>query len=53
MPTWIVRTNCEYSLAIEAETAEEAMQQAEAVPYSEWGQAWAEYEAELEDEEEA
>lgn len=46
MANWIVRTNCEYSIFIEAATAEEAMQEAEGIPVSEWDKAWASYEAE-------
>ena len=44
--TFIVRTNCEYAIEIEAETEEDAMKEAEKIPVNEWGQAWAPYEAE-------
>jgi hypothetical protein len=41
-----VRTNCEYVLAIEASSAEEALAKAEKIDTAEWDQSWAEVEAE-------
>ncbi len=43
---FIVRTNCEYSMAVDATSAEEALKKAEKVDVKEWGQAWAPMEAE-------
>lgn len=40
-----VRTNCEYSLRISAESEEAALDRAEKTPYGEWAQAWAPYDA--------
>ena len=45
---WLVRTNCEYSRVVEAETAEEALVKAGKVPLDDWEHAWAPAEAELE-----
>ena len=41
-----VRTNCEYVLQIEADSAEEALAKAEKIDLDEWDQALAEMEAE-------
>lgn len=50
MPQYLVRTNCEYSIEIEAASADEVMEKAQAIDVEEWGKAWAEVEAEeLED----
>ena len=49
---FIVRTNCEYSIQIDdetVETEEQACTLAEKIPYTDWGQAWAEYTAEPDD----
>jgi len=44
--TYLVRTNCEYSLEVEASDPQEAMELASKVDYEHWNQAWACYEAE-------
>jgi len=49
MPTWVVRLNCEYSLEVEADTADEAMAEAEKLDVAEWEQAWSPIEAEEEE----
>lgn len=50
MPRFLVRTNCEYSIEIEAANADEAIEKAQAIDVEEWSQAWADVEAEeLED----
>ena len=49
MPKYVVRTNCEYSLEIEAASEEEALHQADKIDVEYWAQAWAPYEAELEE----
>ena len=41
MERFLVRTNCEYSIEIEAATPDEAMEKAQAIDVAEWGQAWA------------
>ena len=46
---YLVRTNCEYSLVVEARSAVEATQAAAKIPYETWEQAWAPYEAEYAD----
>ncbi|MEW6048084.1 MAG: hypothetical protein AB1609_16690 [Bacillota bacterium] len=46
MPQYLVRTNCEYSIVIEAASADEAMEKAQAIDVEEWSQAWAELEVE-------
>jgi len=44
---FIVRTNCEYAIEIEAATAEEALEKAGDLDLDErWTQAWAPFEAE-------
>ncbi len=50
LPTksFIVRKNCEYSIAIEAVDEADALRQADAIPTLEWTAAWSEHEAELE-----
>ena len=48
MPHFTVRTNGEFSLSVEADTADAAIEQAQKVPYSDWGTAWAPIEAEQE-----
>jgi len=42
--TYIVRTNCEHSIAIEAESADQAIAKAREIDVAEWGQAWADIE---------
>jgi hypothetical protein len=46
--TYLVRTNCEYSIQVDADNEEHACDLAAQIPYGEWGQAWAPYEAEEE-----
>ena len=46
--SFVVRTNGEYSISIEAADKEEALKRAEAIPVAEWDVAWSEYEAEEE-----
>ena len=48
MPWFIVRKNCEYSIGIEAESADAAMAQAETLESHEWATAWSPMTAELE-----
>jgi len=48
IPRFTVTTNCEFSLSVEADTADAAIEQAQKVPYSDWGTAWAPIEAEQE-----
>ena len=43
---YLVRDNCEYSLEVEAESAEKAMELASKIPHSDWSQAWAPREVE-------
>ena len=47
----LVRKNCEYSLDVEADSDEEALAKANAIPLSEWNQAWAPDEVESDGEE--
>jgi hypothetical protein len=49
MAKHIVRKNCEYSMAIEAESAEEAIQIADKIPDNEWNQSWSALEVEEEE----
>jgi len=50
----LVRTNCEYSLEVEVraldmdDAGEKAVTKAEKIPYAQWNQAWAPFEAEQE-----
>ncbi len=44
--SFLVRQNCEYSIEVEAVDEEDACSQANAVPISDWGQAWSSMEAE-------
>jgi hypothetical protein len=45
--TFVVRTNCEYSIEIEAESREQAVEKAEHIDFEQhWTQAWAPMEAE-------
>lgn len=48
MPRFTVRTNCEFSLSVDADNADAAIAQAQAVPFSEWDTAWAPIEADAE-----
>ncbi len=48
MPRFIVRTDCEFSLSIEADNADAAIEQARESPYSDWDTAWAPIEADQE-----
>lgn len=44
---YVVRTNCEFSIEIEAKSAEEAVEKAEHIDFElHWSQAWAPMEAE-------
>lgn len=46
--TFIVRTNCEFSLLVEADNAEDAIKKASDVPIDKWDKAWSDSEAEEE-----
>jgi len=46
MPNFIVRTNCEYSIEVEADNENEAMSKADKIDVATWTQAWAPYEVE-------
>jgi hypothetical protein len=46
MPIYIVRKNCEYSVAVEADSPEEAMTKADAVNLWNWSASWSPMEAE-------
>ncbi len=46
MPCFLVRTNCELSITVEAGTADEAMDRADKIPYDEWDKDWSPFEAE-------
>ncbi len=46
MAKWLVRASCEYSLLVDAETEEEALQKANETPKVEWDQAWCQDEVE-------
>jgi hypothetical protein len=48
MPCFIVRTNCEFSLSVDADNADAAIAQAQETPFSEWETAWAPIEADEE-----
>jgi len=48
VPNFIVRLNCEYSIEIEAEDADGAMDKASEVDCADWNQAWSVIEAEEE-----
>jgi hypothetical protein len=48
MPRFTVRTNCEFSLSIEADNADAAIAQAHQLSYSDRDTAWAPIEAEEE-----
>ncbi len=51
MKTWIVRKNCEYSYAVEAETWDEAAILSDSKPLEEWDTSWSKTEVdETEDE---
>lgn len=41
MAKFVVRTNCEYSLEVEAASEDEALAKADAVDCAAWMQAWA------------
>ncbi len=47
---FLVRTNCEYSIEVIADSADEAMELASDIDYEHWNQAWATYEAEWDEE---
>ena len=53
MAKWLVRTSCEYSLLVDAETEEEALQAANETPKTEWDQAWSSDEVEPSEEKKA
>ncbi len=45
MKKYVVRTNCEYSIFVEAKNPEEAKEKAAEIAYDEWdGHSWSEYE---------
>ena len=44
--SFLVRTNCEYSIEVEAEDADKAVVEANKTDVKDWTQAWAEAEAE-------
>jgi hypothetical protein len=49
MPKYVVRTNCEYSIAVivpEGATGDDAIEKANKTDVADWDQAWAEPEAE-------
>lgn len=46
MKHYLVRTYCEYVIAVEAENEEDAKDKADAISYKKWQSAWADYEAE-------
>jgi hypothetical protein len=49
MPRYIVRTNCEYSLAVDdADNADDAIRAASETDVKHWDQAWAPMEADEE-----
>lgn len=48
MPRFVVRTNCEYSIEVEADNADEAMAKADKIDVADWQQAWAPFEADEE-----
>jgi hypothetical protein len=52
MKRFVVRANCEYSIAVEAVDESEALQKADVIPLKEWDTAWSEREAEPESESE-
>lgn len=41
MPRFVVRTNCEFSLSVEADNDDAAIRQAQEIPQSDWDTAWA------------
>jgi|GEM_PF-6894567 len=45
---FLVRTNCEYSIEVDAADADEATRKADTIDLSEWNESWAEFEAEEE-----
>ncbi len=47
---YLVRTNCEYSILIEADDEDQAMEKAGHIEYKLWQEAWAPFEAEETDE---
>jgi len=49
MSEWVVRTNCEYSFSVEANTEEEAIEEAQKIDYDDWMQAWSPIEVEQEE----
>jgi len=48
MPRFTVRTNCEFSLSVDADSADTAITQVQAVPFNDWDTAWAQIEADEE-----
>ena len=48
MPSFTVRTNCEFSLSVEADNAGAAIERAQKTPYSDWDTAWAPIEVDQE-----
>lgn len=43
---FLIRRNCEYSIEVDAETEEEAINEANSNPLDEWTQAWSPTEVE-------
>ena len=52
MPKYLVRANCEYSMAVEADSEDEALEIACRTRLNEWDQAWSPDEVELCEEDE-
>lgn len=48
MPRFAVGANCKFSLSVEADHADAAIEQAQKIPYSDWETAWAPIEADQE-----
>ena len=44
---WLIRTTCDYSLEVKADTQEEAEEKAANTDMSNWGHEWDEYETEM------
>ena len=47
MTKYIIRASCEYSLEVEAESADLAMAEALKIGMADWDQAWSDVEVEL------
>lgn len=44
---YLVRTNCEYSIEVDAASEKDALRKTEAIDFNEWAQAWSPLEAEI------